>query len=78
MIDVISIEAALFIPLVLWVLSFFGITDPFRTIDHSLMVVYLFLFLCFGAAHEINGCSKCAQERCPVSKVSRERRSKGH
>lgn len=75
-IDVLIIEAALLTPVVIWILSFFNTIDDFSTAEHVLMGVYLALFLGFSTAHEVNGCSKCEQENCPASRVSRERRKK--
>ena len=74
--DVLVIEAAFLIPAVIWILSFFNTIDDFSTIEHVLMGIYLALFLSFAAAHEVNGCSKCQQENCPASGVSREKRKK--
>ncbi len=72
--DILIIEAAFFIPLAIWILSFFNPIDDFSTIEHVLMGIYLALFLIFSAAHTVNGCNKCQQENCPASVVSRERR----
>lgn len=74
--DVLAIEVALFIPIVIWILSFVNIVDDFNTLEHVLMAVYLVLFSSFSTAHTVYGCNKCQQENCPASGVSRERKKK--
>lgn len=74
--DVLIIEAAFLIPLVMWILTFVSIGDDFSTLKHILMGIYLALFFVFSAAHTVNGCNKCQQENCPASSVSRERKKK--
>ena len=74
--DVLVIEAAFIIPVVIWILSFFNTIDDFSTLEHVLMGLYLALFFGFSAAHTVNGCNKCQLENCPASGVSRERKKK--
>ena len=72
--DVMAIEVAFLIPLIIWILSFVGNIDDFSTAENVLMAIYLALFFGFSAFHEVDGCSKCQIENCPVSGVSRERK----
>lgn len=74
MIDVLFIEAAFLAPPIIWILSFVNTIDSFSTTGHVLMVIYLALFLGFATAHEVNGCGRCVQGKCPASRASRERR----
>ena len=74
--DVLIIEAAFLIPLVIWILSFIDIIDDFNAVEHILIGVYLILFFSFSTAHTVHGCNKCQQENCPASVVSREHKKK--
>lgn len=74
--DVLAIEIAFFIPVVIWILSLVNIVNDFSTLEHVFLGIYLILFFGFSVAHTVLGCNKCQQENCPASAISREHRKK--
>jgi hypothetical protein len=73
-IDFAANVVAILLPVLAWVLSFFGRIADFGTTEHILAGIYLVLVISAFLVHQTTGCSKCELEECPFSKAAQEKK----